>query len=228
MSSTSTSPTVSETGNQTHAQTTQSLPAASHGLSSAPSFNPYSHQAYSYPSHPHHQPFYTAAAASVPTTGAHMMYPTAHPQHPHHHHYTAHPAYHHVQVHAPSPYHHQMHMHMSPYTSGVASGGRSPGSNPGMHHYHQPHQRPHQYGAEKPLAAMGPAPKTSGLFWVREDRAGAIIGKQGTVIKELQTKSKTDIQVHNDVVRNGHKLVTVLGNPKQINVAVRLIARTVR
>lgn len=119
-------------------------------------------------------------------------------------------------------------MNMSTYASDVASGGHSPGANSGMNHYSQPHQNPHQYGGEKPLSAMGPALKTSGLFWVREDRAGAIIGKQGTVIKELQTRSKTDIQVHNDVIRNGHKLVTVLGNPKQINVAVRLIARTVR
>lgn len=204
----------------------------------------YPYASSSYP-HAHHHPFYyNTAAAAAPAVaaggatvpdgvgGAHhhnMAYPHYAAHLPQQHYAAAHAAYVH---HAPSPYphphphshhpyHHQAHMmQTSPYASSAVAAM-------GMHQHHQ-HQHQKGYDAGKRVAALGSATKSSGLFWVREDRAGAIIGKQGAVIKELQTKSRTDIQVHNDVVRNGHKLVTVLGYPKQINVAVRLIARTVR
>lgn len=119
-------------------------------------------------------------------------------------------------------------MQMSPYAPGVTSEGSWSVPTASVHHYAQPHQPHFGFDAEKPIAAVAPAPKTSGMFWLREDRAGAIIGQDGAVKEELQTRSKTDIQVHNDVIRNGHKLVTVLGDPKQINVAIRLIAKTVK
>lgn len=89
---------------------------------------------------------------------------------------------------------------------------------------HVPQMQPHQRQAAPHVL---PNQRTTACHWVPQDRVGAVIGGHGTVIKNLQEKSGATIQVHNETVRDDHKLFTIYGYPSQIESAVQLVTEIV-
>lgn len=69
--------------------------------------------------------------------------------------------------------------------------------------------------------------RTTACHWVPQDRVGAVIGSHGAVIRNLQEKSGSTIQVHNETVRGDMKLFTIFGFPSQIEIAVQLIEQVI-
>lgn len=82
----------------------------------------------------------------------------------------------------------------------------------------------HQQRQPAPLISNS---RTTACHWVPHDRVGAVIGGHGTVIKSLQEKSGATIQVHNETMRNDHKLFTIFGYPSQIETAIQLVSEIV-
>lgn len=80
---------------------------------------------------------------------------------------------------------------------------------------HVAHQRhPHQVLHQTPATYY---------LWVPQERVGAVIGGHGAVIRNLQDRSGATIQVHNETIRDEHKLFTIFGTYAQYEAAANLI-----
>ncbi|CDF34538.1 KH domain-containing protein [Chondrus crispus] len=94
-----------------------------------------------------------------------------------------------------------------------------PQISPHQQRHHQQHH--HHHHLQHPHLLNQP---TTYQLWVPQERVGAVIGGQGTVIRSLQERSGATIQVHNDTVRGDRKLFTIFGTLAQYDIAKQLIS----
>lgn len=150
------------------------------------------------------------------SVGTHSTHPPM-MHHPHHHHaqMSHHPLAHHPHAHPPQlpgpPHAQSQHPHAHPHLH------PPPGQQP-----HQPHPM-----AQPPHIIQQHTQPTTMQMWVPQDRVGAVIGSQGTVIKALQDRSRATIQVHNDTIRGDRKLFTIVGGPAECSLARQLVTEII-
>lgn len=93
---------------------------------------------------------------------------------------------------------------------------------PGHHIMHPGPHHPHHHHNTHPML-----PPTTMQMWVPQERVGAVIGSQGTVIRNLQERSRATIQVHNETIRGDRKLFTIVGGPQECQLARQLVTEII-
>lgn len=94
------------------------------------------------------------------------------------------------------------------------------------HQHSQSHALSHQHSSDRFAPLPYEATTTTALLWVPSRRAGALIGREGAAVRALQVRARVSVRVHNDIIRDGHKLVTIMGSPRNVHTAARIISQT--